>query len=128
MKITATTSDPPRQTPRCSDDDAASTSGDGPSDVPSVAVVERPAPAPPRVERMPLWRVLLHNDNDNFLEDVVTALQEIAKLKYTDALQRTLEAHHQGVALVLTTHREHAELLAEQFDTKLLCVSIEPEV
>jgi ATP-dependent Clp protease adapter protein ClpS len=38
-----------------------------------------------------------------------------------------LEAHQRGISLLLTTHREHAELLHEQFHSKHLTVTIEPE-
>ncbi len=42
-------------------------------------------------------------------------------------MQRTLEAHETGVAMLLVTNREHAELLAEQFASKSLTVTIEPD-
>ena len=41
--------------------------------------------------------------------------------------ERVLEAHRTGVSLLLSTHQEHAELLAEQFASKSLTVTIEPE-
>ena len=37
-----------------------------------------------------------------------------------------LEAHETGVTLLVETHREHAELLQEQFQSKQLTVTIEP--
>jgi ATP-dependent Clp protease adapter protein ClpS len=37
-----------------------------------------------------------------------------------------MEAHTTGVALVLTTHRERAELYQEQFKSRRLTVTIEP--
>jgi ATP-dependent Clp protease adapter protein ClpS len=37
-----------------------------------------------------------------------------------------LEAHKRGLALLVSTHREHAELLQEQFTSKKLTVTIEP--
>jgi ATP-dependent Clp protease adaptor protein ClpS len=92
-----------------------------------VAVKEKVAPARTPLDRLPPWKVLLHNDDVNMLEDVVTAIQQLCKLNHIQALQRTLEAHHQGLALLITTHREHAELLCEQFESKLLTVTIEPE-
>jgi ATP-dependent Clp protease adapter protein ClpS len=95
----------------------------------SVATLERPqtAPAPPRVDRLRPWRVLLHNDEVNYDLDVVNAIVELAKLPRLDARQRMLEAHRRGIALLLVTHREHAELLEEQFASKRLTVTIEPE-
>jgi len=94
------------------------------------ATIERDTattPAPARVDRMPPWKVLLHDDDDNFMEDVVEAIQELTPLTRTEAIQRMLEAHHTGCALLVRTHREHAELLSEQFESMLLTVTIEPD-
>jgi ATP-dependent Clp protease adapter protein ClpS len=41
-------------------------------------------------------------------------------------MERTIEAHDAGVALLLVTHRERAELIQEQFQTRGLTVTIEP--
>ena len=57
--------------------------------------------------------------------DVVTAIVELTPLRKDDAVQRMLEAHAQGVALLLTTHKERAELYRDQFLSKNLTVSIE---
>ena len=38
-----------------------------------------------------------------------------------------IPAHKTGVSLILVTHREHAELLQEQFASKRLTVTIEPD-
>ena len=89
--------------------------------------VERTRPARPRVDRLPPWKVLLHNDDVNFMEDVIGAIVELTVLGRQDAILRMLEAHKSGIALLLTTHREHAELLQEQFASKRLTVTIEPE-
>ena len=83
--------------------------------------------APPKLDRMPPWRVLLHNDDVSYAEDVVTAICEITTLNRHDAMLRMVEAHTKGLALLLTTHKEHAELLEEQFMSKRLKVTIEPE-
>jgi ATP-dependent Clp protease adapter protein ClpS len=58
---------------------------------------------------------------------VIAAIIELTPLKKEDALLRTLEAHETGCALLLVTHRERAELYAEQFQSKSLTVSIEPD-
>ncbi len=93
------------------------------------ATVQRPAtrPAPPRLDRMPPWRVLLHNDRVNDIGYVVETIMELTTLKPPMAVQRTMEAHTRGLTLLMTTHREHAELLQEQFTSKQLTVTIEPE-
>lgn len=89
------------------------------------ATFTRPRPTGRR--RLPPWKVLLHNDDLNDMVDVVMAIQEFTKVTREEAIVRMLEAHSAGVALLLSTHREHAELIAEQFQTKRLTVTIEPD-
>lgn len=95
-----------------------------PPDKPQAAVAERPARTPPR--QLPLFRVLLHNDDKNDMVHVVGTLIELASLEKQKAVLVMLEAHTQGVALVLVTHKERAELIQEQFASKSLTVTIEP--
>ena len=92
----------------------------------ATATVERTKPAPPKLDRMPQWKVLLHNDPINEMLYVVETIMELTVLKRQEAVVRMLEAHKTGIALLLTTHREHAELLSDQFATKRLKVTIEP--
>jgi ATP-dependent Clp protease adaptor protein ClpS len=75
---------------------------------------------------LPPWKVLLHNDDKNDMKFVVESIVELTPLNTQDALLRMLEAHETGVALLLTTHKERAELYKDQFQTKGLTVSIEP--
>jgi len=91
---------------------------------PATAVKPRPAPAKP--EQLPPYRVLLHNDDVNSMEYVVLTLQELTPLAHTRAVEVMLEADARGVALVLVTHKERAELYAEQFASKKMTVTIEP--
>jgi ATP-dependent Clp protease adaptor protein ClpS len=93
----------------------------------STMTLERTRPAPARVDRMPPWKVLLHNDDVNEMESVVETIVELTPLKEQEALLCMIEAHKTGVALLLATHREHAELLQEQFASKRLTVTIEPD-
>ncbi len=83
-------------------------------------------PAAPKVGRLPPWKVLLHNDDVNDMHYVVETIQALTTLNRHEAMQRMLEAHKTQTALLLTTNREHAELLAEQFASKQLTVTIEP--
>lgn len=83
-----------------------------------------PARKPPSM--LPPWKVLLHNDDKNDIGYVVTTIRELTTLNEEDAKLRTLEAHETGVALLLTTHKERAELYKDQFESKGLNVSIEP--
>jgi len=85
------------------------------------------APARPRLDRLPPWKVLLHNDDVNYLEDVVETIVALGVSNRQVALLRVLEAHDRGCSLLTVTHRERAELLQEQFASRTLTVTIEPE-
>ncbi len=91
------------------------------------AVAERPSvkPGPQRVDQLPPWQVLLHNDDENELMYVVQAMIDVAMLRGQQAMSVVVEADKRGVALVCTTHREKAELLQEQLTSKGLTVTIE---
>lgn len=86
----------------------------------------KPRTSPPRIDKLPPFKVLLHNDDHSDMLDVVKAIVELTPLKKESAVQRMLEAHASGVSLLLTTHKERAELYREQFHSKRLTVSIEP--
>ncbi len=102
-----------------SDDDPKTDAGD-------TTTAVKPAAARPRARRLPPWNVLLHNDDVNDMVYVAEAITELTSLNRHDAVHRMLEAHNKGIALLLTTHREHAELLCEQFASKHLTVTAEP--
>jgi ATP-dependent Clp protease adaptor protein ClpS len=87
----------------------------------------KPRPTGPRVDRLPPWKVLLHDDSVNEMGYVVETIIELTALNPQLALVRMIEAHKSGVAMLITTHREHAELLQEQFASKGLTVTIEPD-
>jgi ATP-dependent Clp protease adaptor protein ClpS len=83
-----------------------------------------PRKKPP--QPLPPWKVLLHNDDKNTTEYVVTTITQLTSLNEQDAVLRMKEADKTGVALLLTTHKERAELYQEQFTSKGLTVTIEP--
>jgi ATP-dependent Clp protease adaptor protein ClpS len=83
-----------------------------------------PKKKPP--QPLPPWKVLLHNDDKNTVDYVVDTITQLTTLNEQDAVQRMLEAHKTGIALLLTTHKERAELYQEQFTSKGLVVTIEP--
>ena len=83
-----------------------------------------PAKKPP--QPLPPWKVLLHNDDKNDFDFVIDTIVSLTPLNEQDASKRTLEAHQTGVALLLTTHKERAELYQEQFKSKGLVVTVEP--
>jgi len=99
------------------------------SDAPAAAVAKpvrkrQPKRKPP--QPLPPWKVLLHNDDKNEFPFVIKTIVELTPLNEQDATQRTREANDTGVALLLTTHKERAELYQEQFQSKGLVVTVEP--
>lgn len=85
-----------------------------------------PRPAPPKADELPPYRVLLHNDDVNDMSFVVESIIELTPLNKERATIAMLEAHARGLALLLVTHKEKAELYQEQFQSKKLTVTIEP--
>ncbi|MFO0961839.1 MAG: ATP-dependent Clp protease adaptor ClpS [Phycisphaerales bacterium] len=85
-----------------------------------------PETAPPTPRRLPGWAVLLHDDDVSTHEHVVRSIVMLARLPVHDAIDRMVEAEESGAALLLVTHREHAELLQEQFTSRGMTVTIEP--
>lgn len=83
-----------------------------------------PKKSPPKL--LPQWKVLLHNDDVNVVGYVINTIVMLTPLDEQQALQRTVEADKTGVALLLVTHKERAELYQEQFQSKGLTVTIEP--
>jgi ATP-dependent Clp protease adaptor protein ClpS len=80
-----------------------------------------------QTDLLPPFRVILHNDDVNTFEHVIHTILELTPLKEPEAVQRTIEAHKTGAALLLVTHKERAELYVEQFASKHLTVTCEPE-
>jgi len=84
-----------------------------------------PRRTPPK--ELPRYRVLLHNDDHNEMSYVVGVIRKLTPLTKEEATMRMWEAHPNGVALLLVTHKERAELYMEQFASCGLTVTIEPE-
>lgn len=80
-----------------------------------------------KVRQLPPWKVLLHNDDVNTIEDVILAILRLTPLPEKEAILRTIEAHEKGTALLLITNRERAELYVEQFACMQLTVTCEPD-
>jgi ATP-dependent Clp protease adapter protein ClpS len=75
---------------------------------------------------LPPYRVLLHDDERVDMTFVVRSIVELTPLSAPLARDVMLSAHEHGVAQVLVTHQERAELYQEQFTGKGLTVTIEP--
>ena len=86
----------------------------------------RPESKPGPVDTLPPWRVLLHNDDHNDMGFVVETICMLTPLNQTAAVQSTLTAHTRGLALLVVTHKERAELYQDQFRSRGLTVTIEP--
>lgn len=86
----------------------------------------KPAPAPPKADKLPPYKVLLHNDDHNDMLHVVQSILALTPLKQFEAVRKMFEAHRRGLTLLLTTHKERAELYQDQFKSKGLKVTIEP--
>lgn len=93
----------------------------------ATTVATLPVPTKHKPKKLPPYRVLLHNDDVNDFGHVIMAILRLTTLTQEDAITRTIEAHDTGVALLLVTHRERAELYAEQFSSLSLTVTIEPQ-
>ena len=76
----------------------------------------------------PLYRVLLHNDDFNSMEHVVQVLMRtVPSITQPQAVSIMMEAHTNGIALVITCAQEHAEFYCETLKQHGLTSTIEPE-
>jgi ATP-dependent Clp protease adaptor protein ClpS len=83
-------------------------------------------PEKTRPRPLPLFRVILHNDDVNPFDHVIESIVLLTPLGRVASFRKTLEAHLTGCALLLVTHRERAELYVEQFQSRRLTITIEP--
>lgn len=94
----------------------------------AVAPVKKPA-SPQRKQKpkkLPPFKVLLHNDEVNTFDHVISSILNVTTIPTREAILRTIEAHESGVALLLVTHQERAELYVDQFATFAIITTIEP--
>lgn len=79
-------------------------------------------------QHAPRYKVLLHNDDFNSMEYVVQVLMKtVASLTMPQAVSIMMEAHTNGIALVITCAQEHAEFYSENLNNHGLTATIEPE-
>jgi ATP-dependent Clp protease adaptor protein ClpS len=67
-----------------------------------------------RTRRQPPYHVVILNDEEHTFEYVIELLTKLFGHPLKTAEELTLRIHHTGRAIVLTTHREKAELKREQ--------------
>ena len=74
----------------------------------------------------PLYAVMLHNDEVNPMDHVVTALlKSVPQLSEADATRIMLEAHENGRAVVIVCPLEPAELYRDRLTSFSLGCTIE---
>jgi ATP-dependent Clp protease adaptor protein ClpS len=67
-----------------------------------------------RTRRQPPYHVVILNDEEHTFDYVIELLTKLFGHPLATAEELTLRIHHTGRAIVLTTHREKAELKREQ--------------
>ena len=91
------------------------------------SVIEKPSSSTVR-KPAPRYRVLLHNDDFNSMEYVVqTLMQTVAGMTQPQAVNIMMEAHTNGIGLVITCALEHAEFYCETLRNHGLTSTIEPD-
>ncbi|MFZ9738488.1 MAG: ATP-dependent Clp protease adapter ClpS [Prochlorotrichaceae cyanobacterium] len=75
----------------------------------------------------PRYRVLLHNDDFNSMEYVVQVLMTTVPISETKAVSIMMEAHTNGLALVIICDLEPAEFYCETLKSHGLTSTLEPE-
>jgi ATP-dependent Clp protease adaptor protein ClpS len=82
------------------------------------AVLPEPRTAPPEVRPAPRWHVVLHDSPDHSFEYVTLMLMQLFGHDVERAFRHAVEVDATGRTIVDTTHRERAELKAEQIRTR----------
>ncbi|MEM6752005.1 MAG: ATP-dependent Clp protease adapter ClpS [Cyanobacteria bacterium P01_C01_bin.38] len=91
----------------------------------SVETIQKPSTIR---KHAPRYRVLLHNDDTNAMEYVVqTLITTVPSLSQPQAVSIMMEAHTNGLALVITCAQEPAEFYSETLKNHGLSSTIEPE-
>lgn len=95
----------------------------------STQTIEKPSVANSTVRKpAPRYRVMLHNDDFNTMEYVVqTLMQTVGGLTQAQAVNIMMEAHTNGIALVITCALEPAEFYCETLNNHGLSSTIEPD-
>ena len=92
----------------------------------NVAVIEKKPAA--LKNKSPKYKVLLHNDPVNSMEYVTNVLREVVpQLSEQDAISIMLEAHNNGIGLVIVCDLEPAEFYSESLKSKGVSSSIEKD-
>jgi len=76
---------------------------------------------------VPLYKVLLHNDDRNTMEHVVKSLMHVFRFSNPVCERIMMDAHLNGVALCTVEPLEQAELHRDQLRSFSLASTIEPD-
>ena len=95
-------------------------------EAPSAPPKRRPAPSSPKPHRLPPYNLILHNDDLHDMGEVVESITKVTPVASRAAARIMLTAHFQGRAIVLTTHKERAELYRDRLRSRTLIATIEP--
>jgi ATP-dependent Clp protease adaptor protein ClpS len=82
------------------------------------AMIVRPATKPQgKVEQLPPYHVVLLDDNEHSYDYVIEMLSKVFGHSQEKSLQMAKEVDTSGRVIVLTTHKERAELKRDQIST-----------
>jgi ATP-dependent Clp protease adaptor protein ClpS len=76
---------------------------------------------------IPMYKVLLHNDDHNSMEHVIKVLMRVFQFELSVCEQIMMEAHQNGIALCTVEPFEKAEHHRDQLESFSLLSTIEPE-
>jgi ATP-dependent Clp protease adaptor protein ClpS len=76
---------------------------------------------------IPMYRVLLHNDDHNSMEHVIKVLARVFQFELSVCERIMMEAHQNGIALCTVEPLEKAEHHRDQLESYSLLSTIEPE-
>jgi ATP-dependent Clp protease adaptor protein ClpS len=79
------------------------------------------------VRKMPMYKVLIHNDDVNTMDHVVLSLVHVFGFSAEEAVGIMVEAHNSGCALAKVEPKEPAEFHCEQLLSLSITSTIEPE-
>jgi ATP-dependent Clp protease adaptor protein ClpS len=71
------------------------------------------------------WNVMLHNDDWTTFETVINAIITVIGHTKQESMRIMLEAHNNGISLVITTNKIVAETYKEQLEEYGLTISLE---
>jgi ATP-dependent Clp protease adaptor protein ClpS len=80
----------------------------------------------PNKYSLPPYRVILLNNVNRDMMFIVRTVMELTRFCRTEALHKMWQAHYNGRAILIVTHKERAELFVELFANRGVAVDLEP--